>query len=243
MRTKEKRAITAPAKKPRRVIIATPVAADGSLSIYYVDSLINSFRLAASQNIELYPIYMANDVLIQRARNDLIAIAIEAQVDDLIWIDSDIQWEPEWLFRLLSYPVDVVGGTYPKKSDDEQYPVQVLGKSIPVHQKTGLLEVDGLGTGFLRLSRKALQALWENSRPYTSNGKSGRWICEVLIGDDGEVVGEDIVLCRKLQALGYKIYLDAEMTCTHVGQKRYAGNFAAFLQRNYQTPSRGMQAR
>ena len=227
------RAIKAPAKsKPRRVIIATPVAADGSLSIYYVDSLISSFRLAAGQNVELYPIYMANDVLIQRARNDLIAIAIEAQVDDLIWIDSDIQWQPEWLFRLLAYQVDVVGGTYPKKTDDEQYPVKVLGNAIPVDPKTGLLEVDGLGTGFLRLSRKALQALWDSNRPYTSNGKAGRWICEVLVGEDGEVVGEDIVLCHKLQALGYKIYLDAGMTCAHIGQKRYVGNFGSFLQKN-----------
>ena len=231
MRMKEKRAITAPAKKPRRVIIATPVAADGSVSIYYVDSLINSFRLAASQNVELYPIYMANDVLIQRARNDLIALAIEAQVDDLIWIDSDIQWEPDWLFRLLSYPMDVVGGTYPKKSDDEQYPVQIMGKTIPIDQKTGLLEVDGLGTGFLRLTKKALQALWESSRPYTSNGKAGRWICEVLVGEDGEVIGEDIVLCHKLHALGYKIYLDAGMTCAHVGQKRYAGDFSEYLKK------------
>lgn len=214
----------------RRVMIATPVAADASVSIYYVDSLISSFRLAASQNVELYPIYMANDVLIQRARNDLIAIAVEAQVDDLIWIDSDIQWQPEWLFKLLSYPVDVVGGTYPKKSDDEQYPVQALRKAIPIDQKTGLLEVDGLGTGFLRLSRKALMDLWENCRPYTSNGKAGRWICEVIVGDDGEVVGEDVVLCHKLQAIGYKIYLDAGMTCAHIGQKRYVGNFAAFLQ-------------
>ena len=225
------RAIKAPAKnEPRRVIIATPVAADGSLSIYYVDSLISSFRLAAGQNVELYPVYLANDVLIQRARNDLIALAIEAQVDDLIWIDSDIQWEPEWLFRLLSYPMDVVGGTYPKKTDDEQYPVQARGKSIPVDQKTGLLEVDGLGTGFLRLTKKALQDLWDSNRPYTSNGKAGRWICEVLVGEDGEVIGEDIILCHKLQALGYKIYLDAGMTCAHIGQKRYVGNFGAFLQ-------------
>jgi glycosyltransferase involved in cell wall biosynthesis len=243
-KNKCERAIKASAKnKARRVIIATPVAADGSVSIYYVDSLIASFRLAVSHDVELYPIFMANDVLIQRARNDLIALAIESQVDDLVWIDSDIQWHPEWLFRLLEHPVDVVGGTYPKKSDDEQYPVQVHGEKIPVDPKTGLLEVDGLGTGFLRLTRKALQALWDSNRPYTSNGKAGRWICEVLVGEDGEVIGEDIVLCHKLQALGYKIYLDAGMTCAHIGQKRYVGDFRAFLQRNSQTPSRGIQAR
>lgn len=218
-------------QKPRRVMIATPVAADGSLSIYYVDSLISSFRAAATRNIELYPVYMANDVLIQRARNDLIAIAIEAKVDDLVWIDSDIQWDPEWLFRLLSWPVDVVGMTYPKKSDMEQYPVQVLGKTIPVDQKTGLLEVSALGTGFLRMSLRALQALWDTNLPYTSNGKTGRWICEVVVGEDGEVIGEDVVLCHKLAEAGIKTYLDPSATCAHIGQKRYTGDFQRWLNR------------
>lgn len=213
---------------PRRVIIATPVGADGSLSIWYVDSLVNSMRLAPSQNVELFPIYMANDVLIQRARNDLIAIAIEHQVDDLVWIDSDICWQPEWLFKLLSYPVDVVGGTYPKKTDSEQYPVQVLGKSIPIDPATGLWELDGLGMGFLRLSRKALQALWDSNPPYTSNGKSGKWICEVLVQDE-DVVGEDIVFCHKLQKVGFKIYLDPSMCCEHIGMKIYSGNFQQYL--------------
>jgi hypothetical protein len=210
------------------VLIATPVAADASLSIYYVDALVNSFRLAPP-GVQLFPVFMANDVLIQRARNNLIAIAIEAGVDDLIWIDSDVCWEPDWIFRLLDYPIDVVGGTYPKKTDAEQYPVQVLGNKIPIDPATGLLEVDGLGTGFLRLSRKALQALWDSSKPYTSNGKAGRWICEVIVSEDGEVVGEDIVLCHKLTALSFKIYCDPLLTCSHVGPKVYTGNFAEYL--------------
>lgn len=218
------------AKPPRRVLIATPVAADGSLSIYYVDSLTNSMRGAASRNVELYPVYLTNDVLIQRARNSLIAIAIEADVDDLIWIDSDIQWQPDDIFRLLEYPVDVVGGTYRKKTDEEQYPVQVRGNSIPIDPATGLLEVDGLGTGFLRLSRKALQAVWNDSgaKKYQNKGKIEKWICEILVENE-EVIGEDIVLCHKLQRLGFKIYLDPLLTCNHVGQKVYAGNFAEYL--------------
>lgn len=224
-------------KPPRRVLIATPVAADASLSIYYVDSLTNSFRLTAQQRVELYPVYMANDVLVQRARNSLIAIAIEAQVDDLIWIDSDIQWQPDDIFRLLNYPVDVVGGTYRKKTDEEeQYPIQIRGNSIPIDPSTGLLEVDGLGTGMLRMSKKALQAVWNDptSKKYRNKGNIEKWICEILLEpteepDVFEVISEDIVLCHKLAALGFKIYLDPLLTCNHVGQKVYQGNFAEYL--------------
>jgi hypothetical protein len=212
----------------RRVIIATPVGADAAIKIWYSDALINSMRLAPAHGVELFPIYK-EDVLIQRARNDLIAIAIHEEIDDLIWIDSDICWQPEWLFKLLAYPVDVVGGTYPKKNDKGDWPVKVVGDKIKVDPDTKLLEVDGLGTGFLRMSKKALQAIWD-AEPIEYEGVHGKakWICEVVC-KDGEVVGEDIILCNKLQAAGFKIYLDASMCCGHVGMKMYQGDFLKFL--------------
>jgi hypothetical protein len=214
---------------PRRVIIATPVGADAAIKIWYTDALINSMRMSMTQGVELFPIYK-EDVLIQRARNDLLAIAIESGVDDLIWIDSDVCWNPEWLFKLLSYPVDVVGGTYPKKNDVVDWPVKVVGNKIPIDPDTKLLEVDGLGTGFLRLSKKAMQALWghENKEYHGVHGKA-KWIFEVIV-ENGEVTGEDIVICHKLQACGFKIYLDPAMCCGHVGLKMYSGNFSQFLE-------------
>jgi hypothetical protein len=212
----------------RRVIIATPVGADASVKIWYSDSLINSMRIAQAYDVELYPIYK-EDILIQRARNDLISIAIQNEIDDVVWIDSDICWNPIWLFKLLAYPVDVVGGTYPKKIDVPAWPVKVNGNKIVVDPDTKLLEVDGLGTGFLRLSKNAIQALWDAERQeyHGVHGKA-KWICEVL-AENGEIIGEDIVLCNKLHACGFKIYLDPEICCGHVGLKMYSENFSEFL--------------
>lgn len=215
----------------RRVIIATPVGADAAIKIWYSDALINSMRLAPKCGIELFPIYK-EDVLLQRARNDLIAITIQGDVDDLIWIDSDVCWQPEWIFRLLAYPVDVVGGTYPKKNERGEWPVKVVGDKIPIDPETKLLEVDALGTGFLRMSKKALQAIWETeSKEYTGVHGAAKWICDVSC-ENGEVVGEDIILCHKLQAAGFKIYLDPAMCCGHVGMKMYQGNFVQWLADN-----------
>jgi hypothetical protein len=211
-------------KPNRRVLIATPVGADAAVKIWYSDALIQSMRLAPSFGVELFPVYK-EDVLIQRARNDLIAIAIEAQVDDLVWIDSDVCWQPGWIFKLLSYPVDVVGGTYPKKKMPLDWPVKVIGDKIPVDPDTKLLEVDGLGTGFLRMSRKALQAVWDaEQKEYDGIKGKAKWVCEVVV-ENGEIVGEDIVLCHKLQAAGFKIYLDPSMCCGHVGMHMFTGDF------------------
>lgn len=202
-----------------------------------------TIKIAEKLNIEIVPMWVSFDALIQRARNDTIAIAIEQDFDDLIWIDTDIEWEPEWFFKLLDYPVDVVGGTYPKKGDTEMYVVS-LGEYTPViNLDTGLIQVAGLGTGFLRFSKKACQWLWDNSEPYNEPEKGGvhkRWIFDVVVRN-ADLISEDIWVCRRLtNEGGFPIYLDPNITCNHVGGKKYVGNFKKWLSslsKNTQTPN------
>lgn len=212
----------------RKVLIATP-SYDGRIDVWYANSLAESIRLGLANDIYFAPVYMSYDALIQRSRNDLIAIAIESEFDDIIWIDSDIEWNPEWLLKLLNYDVDVVGGTYPKKSIEEQYTVKCNPEKL-VGTIDGLIVVESLGTGFLRLSKKAIQYLWDNSEPYTHNGQERRWIFEVKI-QDGDIISEDVLMCQKLRDGGFSIYLDPSMTCNHIGTLKFQGNFEEFIKR------------
>ena len=69
---------------------------------------------------------MSYDSLVQRARNDLVRLALEDKFDDLIFMDSDQEWNPEWIFKLLEYKEDVIGGTVVKKSDKPVFNVKAL---------------------------------------------------------------------------------------------------------------------
>lgn len=213
----------------RKVMIGTPTY-DGKIDVWYGHSLLSTSKIAWENNIDLYPIWVSYDALIQRARNDLIAMSLELDCDDLIFIDADIEWRPEWIFRLLDHPVDVVGGTYRKKGDLEQYVCKLLNIHTPKHPITGLIEVDGLGTGFLRFSRRAIEALWNNTEPYEEKGqnKIRRLIFNVSI-KDGDLVSEDIYTCMKLKELGFPIWLDPTITCNHIGMKKYSGNFESWF--------------
>ena len=73
---------------------------DGKLDVWYVNSLIQTVSLADRYNIEIIPIWVSFDALIQRCRNDTLALALLQDCDDLIWIDTDIEWEPEWVYKL-----------------------------------------------------------------------------------------------------------------------------------------------
>ena len=207
-----------------KVLIATP-AYDGRLDVWYTTSLVNSVRIAQDNGIFLHPVFMSYDALVQRARNDLFKLALE--YDAVIWIDSDLEWNPMWIMELFGSDKDVIGGTYRKKTDDaELYTV----KTKDLTATDGLIKVDGLGMGFLKMSKKAVQALWDVSQPYQNEGREGRMICDIQIVD-GQLVSEDNVVTRKLADLGFDIWLDPRMTCCHIGTKKFYGNFEDFAKR------------
>lgn len=215
--------------KKRRVMIGTPCY-DGRLDVWYVNSLMNTVKKAEKQNIEIIPIWVSFDALLQKARNDTVHLAMIDNVDDLIWIDSDIEWNPDWIFQLLNYDVDVVGGTYPKKGDKEEYVLRQKEK-YPIDPETGLVEVDGLGTGFVRWSRKALDYLWNTSESYIEpkDGGERKFIFNVVIENRG-LISEDIWAFDLLKKGGFKVYLDPKMTCNHTGHKKWQGDFYTFYQ-------------
>ena len=215
-----------PEGRMRKVLIATP-AHDGRLDVWYTTSLVNSVRIAQDNGIFLHPVFMSYDALIQRARNDLFRLAVEGEYDDMIFIDSDLEWHPLWIMQLLESPKDVIGGTYRKKTDDaEMYVV----KTQNLETEGDLIKVDGLGTGFVKLSRKAFLDLWFNSQPYLNEGREGRMVCDIQIVD-GQLCSEDVVLFQKLSKLEYDVWLCPWMTCVHIGTKKFYGNFEGFAAR------------
>ena len=209
----------------RKVLIATP-ALDGRLDVWYTNSLVNSIRLAQANDIFLHPVFMSYDALIQRARNDLFKLAVEGEYDDMIWIDSDMEWSPEWIMQMLESEEDVLGGTARKKTDDAEIYVAKT-KDFTVH-KNGFIKCEGLGTGFVKLSKKAFMALWKSSPEYTNAGRACRMVCDVQIVD-GELYSEDTILFKKLNELGFSCWLDPKMTCNHIGTKKFVGNMVDFI--------------
>jgi glycosyltransferase involved in cell wall biosynthesis len=211
-----------------KVLIGTP-AHDGRVDVWFANSLVNTIKLSMQKGIEIIPVYMAYDSLVQRARNDLVRLAIEEKFDYLIFIDSDQEWNPEWIFKLIAYKEDVIGATVVKKSDNIAFNVKALKDGLK-QQQNGLMEVECVGTGFLKISKKALQKVWDISPEYKNEGKTCRMVFDVQLVD-GELVSEDNVFCQKWRKLGNKVFIDPNMTCNHIGVKKYTGNFLEFIKK------------
>ena len=213
----------------RNVMIAAP-SYDGTITVWHASALSETCKAGLAKDINVYCIYMSYDSLVQRARNDIVQLALDQGVDDLVFIDCDVDWNPEDFFRLLEHDADVVGGIYPKKGDEEDYPVKVLDGNMNF-EESGLVEVEGIATGFLRLTRKAMQTVSDDSIEYTESHKPKpiKMIFDIVVDEKGELISEDIVFCRKWRKLGGKVWFDPSIKLSHVGTKRWNGDFMSWL--------------
>ena len=98
-----------------RVWILTPCFAS-QCYINYVTSLVKTMELFRQVDISLVIEFCRNDSLISRARNNMIARAMnDASMTHVVFIDNDITWNPIDLLKLLFSEKDIVGGIYPLK--------------------------------------------------------------------------------------------------------------------------------
>lgn len=212
----------------KNILIATP-SYDGKLDVWYTNSLLETVLLGFSKEIAFKPIFLSYDALVQRARNDLIKIAIDSGFDGILWIDADMEWHPEWAISLVNSEKDVVGMPVIKKSLQETYNVKAEISDLVLNDE-GFMEVKSIGTGFLYMSKKALDYLWENSLEYKESDKTNKMVFEVKI-EDGEFVSEDVAVCNKLKQGGFSIFIDPSKTCNHIGNLKYVGDFASFVEK------------
>ena len=212
----------------KRILIATP-SYDGRLDVWYTNALVRTIVLGLQNGIEFIPIFMSFDALIQRSRNDLLAIAYENKFDGILWIDSDVEWQPEWALDTVNAEKDVLGIPIVKKAVEESFSVKCDLENLKPDEN-GFIEVESNATGFLYMSSAAIDYLWENSEPYVHNGQDRRWAFEVKI-QDNDIISEDVLVCQKLRDGGFKVFVDSTKTCNHIGALKFTGDFADFVKR------------
>jgi hypothetical protein len=217
--------------KMRSVMILTP-AYGGMVTAGFHRSLLTSTIELLADGIALESEILENQSLLPLARNTLLNEAYKRKPDDIIWIDTDMVWEPDTLRQLLKHDVDVVGSACRKKiPDNVQFNFQLFKEKSFEPDEKGLIEVRRLGTGFLRMSRKAYTHLWENDKKYEVQGVMGSNVFEIGIWQGRELLSEDFIVCEKLIERGFKIFMDPNLTVGHIGTFNYWADVKDFFKR------------
>jgi hypothetical protein len=161
------------------VYLATPCYG-GQVNMFYMRSVLALQAACEARGIGLHVDLLAGDHQITRARARLAArFAAHPAATHLLFVDADIGFAPENVFRLLESAKDFVGGVCPLKNIDwEKVRVaakagasDLMGKSVgyvvrfiptpdnSVEVHEGIARVAYVGTGFMMLSRAAIERI------------------------------------------------------------------------------------
>jgi len=84
--------------------------------VNYVHCLIATIELFKKVDIELHVEFCRNDSLVSRARNNLVAKAMNnPKMTHIMFIDNDITWDPNDILKLIVSDKNLIGGIYPLK--------------------------------------------------------------------------------------------------------------------------------
>jgi hypothetical protein len=207
----------------KKVLIATPCL-DQKVDAYFVHSLCESIKLGLKHDLDIKCVFLANESILPMARNELMNLAYTEKYDTTVFIDDDEYWKESALIDIILSEKDVITVPVVNKGDkDISYNIW-LPKTPEIDPTDGYVKVEKSGTGFLKLSRKVIVDLWESNTELNFRGKQLRNICEYTYSD-GEFIGEDITLSRKIKELGYTIWCNPHHTVSHIGNKMYKGDF------------------
>ena len=195
-------------------------------------------------NMSFYPIFFES--LVSRARNAAVAHFLEdPENTHLLFIDSDIIFEPEDIFKLIQANKEVVAGIYPKKyivwdrlkKNPEAERVDFPMGGTLTMTEDNLIELDYLPTGFLLISRTAIEKIiaahpelkYRNDIDgYMSAGDNFYDLFKVGIRN-GIYESEDWGFCSLWKGVGGKVLIHPDINVKHLGWHEYSGNLMKFI--------------
>lgn len=163
------------------LVVATPCFG-GQVSSIYASSIFKLQRaLRTKSNVDLKVLLRDGDALITRARANLMTMFLDdPAATHFLFIDADIGFEPEQVFRLIESGADVVAGLYPIKRVNWDKARRMLESNRPNVASSALdyvLEIDDpehvtvvngftrvryAGTGFLMIRRQVFERMCEH---------------------------------------------------------------------------------
>jgi hypothetical protein len=231
----------------------------GQLNLYFVASLLRLQDACRERGIGLHVEMMGGEALITRGRSRLAAqFLAHPQATHILYIDADIGFAPETVFRLLQADKDVIAAVCPLKSIDwnkaraaalagvqdlQAASIGYVVRFLPTRDKSvdvndGFAQVAYGGTGFLMIRRAAMQRLFDSypqlrakmGDMHDNLAPEAVMVFDTMVEPEtGQYLSEDYAFCRRWRDLGGEIWADFSARLTHVGHAAYTGSLMQAL--------------
>lgn len=220
-----------PAAIGQKVCLAT--TAYDSPDAGYVFAIQKTREALHQAGIQTAYMLLSGNCHVDDARNSIVQHFLLTDCTDLIFLDADVSWKPKDLIQLCRYDRDIVGAVYPyrRHGASESMPVRMVESTEITHD--GLIEVEGLPTGFMRIQRHVIEQLTAGADKFWNKGDRSSEI-PILFErtfENGTRWGGDLTFCNKWRAHGGRIYAAPEMRLGHTGKMTMHDSFGAWIRR------------
>ena len=146
--------------------------------------------------------------ILPKQRNDLVWKMLEMQATHLLFIDSDMVFDGDFLLYLLDHNRDIVSGLCVSRGAPYTPVVRMKNKDGKYRPVDGLEDgrfiedVDGVGMAFCLIKKRVFEKIeppWFAMPPYGN-----------------EVQGEDYYFCEKAKLAGFQISVDCSLVVGHI---------------------------
>ncbi len=145
----------------------------------------------------------------------------------LLMVDSDMAFQPEWVYRLLNdmrreKGIGIAGGLcfggghsspmFPTiyVYENEQMAREFRLTRLPFYPQDSFFDVDGTGAAFTLMSRDMLEEMPQHFPEPTP------WYADTIAAGTDRDYGEDIVLCMRARAMGWRVIVNSTVKIDHM---------------------------
>jgi hypothetical protein len=218
----------------RKVMLGLPTY-DFKVSAKLAISLASFCVQAQQHGVDIQICNISGCSVVSRVRNLISYDFLQSDCTDLMFIDSDINFNAEDIFRLMAWNSDpkkgIVAGIPVARKKGKVY-ISTLDTDDNEHifmDKMGLVRAKRVATAFMIIRREVFEKL-RDAHP--------EWVYhdEKKVGDemiaffdfalkDGNYIGEDFLFCDRARELGYEVWIDPTIKLGHMGVEEFAGAF------------------
>ena len=176
--------------KPPHIFVCTPMYG-GQCYGYYAQSVLTLQTTLKDAGISSTFSFMFNESLITRARNALTHGFLKSEATHLLFIDSDIRFNPNDVVKMIEADKEIICGLYPKKEINFSSVKRGIDAGVPMDQLkyyTGAfvvnlvgyqgevtvpvnepVEIWNGGTGFMLIKREVFEKLKDVCPTYNND--------------------------------------------------------------------------
>lgn len=225
-------------KKQHHLFIATP-AFGFQVYVNYANGLISFIGTPQPDDLDFTMTFHvhAGGALISHARNDCVHKFLQTDCTKLLFIDADIGFTAENIWRLLRKDEEFVIAPYVTKSlnrkEDSKFILGWPDRDV-VADKDGFVEITSGPAGFMMIDRSVFEKMdkaYPELRTKVQHLQNGEAVqqdnfhtfFDCTVEDTRGSLGEDIAFCKRWTDIGGKIYCDTRAALTHYGVHCFQG--------------------